>query len=54
MLHSNMDHALTAALGEQQVAPILDRGLGGLRKSLQQPGQRHFHPHMIVRDIDQT
>src|SRR5712691_13160139 len=43
-----------AALGQQQIAPILDRGLGGLCKSLQQPGQRHFHPDMVIRHIDTT
>ena len=42
----------STALGEQQVTAIADRDLRDLGKSLQQPRQRHFQPHVIVGDID--
>ena len=40
------------ALGQQQITAIADRDLRDLGKSLQQPRQRHFQPHMIVGDIE--
>ena len=46
--------AASSAFGQQQIAPIPDRGLRYFGESLQQPGQRHFHPDMIVRDIEMT
>src|SRR3978361_858013 len=42
----------SAAFGQQQIAPIFDRKLSGLRKPLQKPGQRHFQSHMIVSDVE--
>ena len=42
----------SAFLGQQQLAAVLDRGLGHLGKALQQPRQHDFHLHMILRDID--
>src|SRR5579871_4191050 len=44
--------ATLVLLCQQQRAAIADRGLRNLGKALQQPGQRHFNPHMIVGDID--
>jgi hypothetical protein len=54
LLHSNTDHGPSAFLGQQQMAPIPDRGLGDLGKSLQQQRQRHLDPDMIIRHIDMT
>lgn len=39
-------------LVQQQIAALPDRHLRRLGKPLQQPGQRHFQPDMIVRDIE--
>ena len=42
----------SAFLGQQQIAAVLDRGLGHFGKALQQPWQHDFHLHMIFRHID--
>ena len=42
----------SAPFGQQQISPIPDGGLGDFGKSLQQPGQRDFHPDMIIRHIE--
>ena len=42
----------SALLGQQQLAAVLDRGLGHFGKALQQPRQHDFHLHMIFRDVD--
>src|SRR6266540_4526323 len=44
--------APSAFLGQQQLAAVLDRGLGHLGKALQQPWQHDFHLHMILCDVD--
>src|SRR5271156_2931738 len=51
VLRSNTGQPWSALLAQQQMAAISDRELGGLRKSLQQPRQRHFQPDMIVVDF---
>jgi hypothetical protein len=45
---------LLVALCEQQITAIPDRNLRDFGKSLQQPGQCHFEPDMIIRDIEMT
>ena len=45
---------LLAALCEQQTTAIPDRDLRDFGESLQQPGQRHFEPDMIILDIEMT
>jgi hypothetical protein len=54
VLQSNIERRSSAPFGQQQIAAILDRDLGDLRKSLQQPRQRNFQPDMIVRHIEMT
>jgi hypothetical protein len=44
----------SASLREQQIPAIPDRDLSDFGKSLQQPGQRHFEPDVIIRDIEMT
>src|SRR5487761_2665716 len=44
----------SAPLGQQQMAPVPDRDLCGFGKSLQQPGQSHFQPDMVVRHVEMT
>jgi hypothetical protein len=51
LLQGNINERSSAFFGQQQVAAIPDRDLRGLGKFLQQPGQRHFQPDMIFRDV---
>jgi hypothetical protein len=53
-MQSKIKGCRSAALGQQQVAPIPDRDLRDFGKSLQQPGQCHFQPDMIVGHVEMT
>jgi uncharacterized protein DUF3309 len=52
LLRSNIRAAASVALGQQQIAAMLDRRLCDFGKPLQQPWQRHFQPDMIFRNVE--
>ena len=54
MLRCDIQRFVLTLLAQQQIAASPDRDLRHFGKSLQQPGQGHFQPDVIIRHIEVT